>query len=41
MRIAGKENELIIVTDLPHFGMMFDADDIREKVIYFLKEELK
>lgn len=37
---VGVENELIIVKDAPHFGAMFDADDIRKKVIGFLKKQL-
>jgi acetyl esterase/lipase len=41
LRLAGVQNELIIVKDAPHFGVMFDADDIRKKVIDFLKKELK
>jgi len=39
--LAGVPNELIIVKDAPHFGAMFDADDIRIKVIDFLKTSLK
>ncbi|WP_277487978.1 alpha/beta hydrolase [Catalinimonas alkaloidigena] len=37
----GVENELIIVKDAPHFGEMFDTDEIRNKVISFLKAQLK
>jgi dipeptidyl aminopeptidase/acylaminoacyl peptidase len=33
-------NELIIVKDAPHFGAMFDADQIRMKVMSFLMEHL-
>lgn len=40
LNLAGVENELIIVKDAPHFGVMFDADDIRSKVISFLKKQL-
>jgi len=40
LRLAGVQNELIIVKDAPHYGVMFDADEIRKKVIYFLKKEL-
>jgi acetyl esterase/lipase len=40
LRLAGVQNELIIVKDAPHFGEMFDADEIRKKVIDFLKKEL-
>jgi acetyl esterase/lipase len=41
LTLAGVQNELIIVKDAPHFGPMFDADEIRNKVISFLKEHLK
>jgi acetyl esterase/lipase len=41
LSVAGVKNELIIVKDAPHFGEMFDTDDIRSKVISFLKNELK
>ena len=34
-------NELVIVKDAPHFGVMFDTDDVRNKVMSFLKQELK
>lgn len=34
-------NELIIVKDAPHFGAMFDVEEIRHKVLGFLREELK
>ncbi len=40
LNVAGVKNELILVKDAPHFGVMFDADEIRNKVIAFLKEEL-
>lgn len=35
------ENELIMVKDAPHFGAMFDLDDIRVKVMDFLQMYLK
>jgi acetyl esterase/lipase len=38
---VGVHNELIIVKDAPHYGTMFDVDEIRNKVIDFLKKELK
>lgn len=38
---AGVSNELIIVKDAPHYGVMFDADEVRAKVIGFLKKELQ
>ncbi len=41
LTLAGVQNELIIVKDAPHFGPMFDADEIRAKVIGFLKLHLK
>jgi acetyl esterase/lipase len=40
LTVVGVQNELIIVKDAPHFGVMFDADDIRSKVIDFLKNKL-
>ena len=41
LKVVGVKNELVIVKDAPHFGMMFDSDEVREKVISFLKDELK
>jgi hypothetical protein len=41
LKLSGVHNELIIVKDAPHFGVMFDADEIRKKVIYFLMDQLK
>lgn len=40
LKIAGVQNELIIVKGAPHFGEMFDTEDIRIKVIGFLKKQL-
>lgn len=37
----GVKNELTIVKDAPHFGRMYDVEEIRTKVIGFLKAELK
>ena len=37
----GVKNELTIVKDAPHFGTMYDVEEIRSKVINFLKAELK
>ncbi len=34
------KNELTIVKDAPRFGRMYDVDEIREKVIAFLKQHL-
>ncbi len=36
----GVKNELTIVKDAPHFGTMYDVEEIRNKVISFLKAEL-
>ncbi|MDB5276320.1 MAG: carboxylesterase NlhH [Ferruginibacter sp.] len=41
LSLSGVPNEVIIVKDAPHFGVMFDADDIRNKVMAFLKEKLR
>jgi len=40
LNVVGVQNELIIVKDAPHFGVMFDADEIRVKVMEFLKKKL-
>jgi acetyl esterase/lipase len=40
LRLSGVPNELIIVKDAPHFGVMFDTDDIRIKVMAFLTKYL-
>lgn len=37
----GVKNELTIVKDAPHFGKMYDVEEIRNQVISFLKAELK
>jgi hypothetical protein len=37
----GVKNELIIVKDAPHFGKMYDTEEFKNKVIGFLKAELK
>jgi acetyl esterase/lipase len=41
LNVAGVKNELVIVIDAPHFGVMFDADEVRQKVMTFLQEKLK
>jgi acetyl esterase/lipase len=41
LSVNGVQNELIIVKDAPHFGVMFDSDDVRNSVINFLKMQLK
>ncbi len=40
LTVAGVQNELVLVKDAPHFGVMFDADEIRSKVLIFLKKHL-
>ena len=40
LNVVGVQNELIIVKDAPHFGVMFDTDDVRNKVMSFLKKQL-
>lgn len=37
----GVKNELTIVKDAPHFGKMYDVEEIKTKVIDFLKEVVK
>ena len=41
LKVSGVPTELIIVPGAPHFGTMFDADEIRVRVMDFLKKELK
>jgi acetyl esterase/lipase len=41
LNVVGVQNELIIVKDAPHFGVMFDTDEVRNKVMTFLQEKLK
>lgn len=41
LNVTGVQNELIIVKDAPHFGVMFDTDEVRSKVMNFLKGHLK
>ena len=40
LNVVGVPNELIIVKDAPHFGEMFDTDDVRNKVMDFLRKRL-
>jgi dipeptidyl aminopeptidase/acylaminoacyl peptidase len=37
----GVKSEITIVKDAPHFGSMYDVEEIRTKGINFLKAELK
>ncbi len=41
LKAAGVKNDLIIVPGAPHYGMMFDSEDIRKKVFWYLGEYLK
>lgn len=41
LNVEGVPNELVIVKDAPHFGEMFDSDEVRNKVITFLKKHVK
>jgi acetyl esterase/lipase len=38
---VGVQNELIIVPGAPHYGVMFDVDGIRAKVMGFLRQQLR
>lgn len=40
LKIAGVKNELVMVPDAPHYGQMFDASWIREKLFLFLGNNL-
>ena len=40
LNLVGVQNELFIVKDAPHFGVMFDTDEVRNKVMTFLKNQL-
>jgi acetyl esterase/lipase len=40
LSVAGVQNELFIVKDAPHFGVMFDSEEVRNKVIIFLRKQL-
>jgi acetyl esterase/lipase len=41
LQYYGVKSEITIVKDAPHFGTMYDVEEIRTKVINFLKAELK
>jgi acetyl esterase/lipase len=41
LKLNGVQNEVIIVSGAPHFGVMFDSDDVRKKVVGFLKMNMK
>ena len=41
LKYYGVKNELTIVKDAPHFGTMYDVEEIRDKVVAFLAAHLK
>lgn len=41
LNVYGVKNQLIIVPGAPHYGEMFDAPDIRQKLFAFLENHLK
>jgi acetyl esterase/lipase len=41
LNAKGVKNELTIVKDAPHFGKMYDIEEFKNKVVDFLKAELK
>lgn len=40
LTVKGVKNELIIVKGAPHYGVMFDVEEVRAKVVAFLKSYL-
>jgi len=40
LSVVGVPNELVIVKDAPHFGEMFDSDEVRNKLMNFLRKQL-
>jgi acetyl esterase/lipase len=41
LKEANIKNDLIIVPGAPHYGVMFDTDDIRQKIFSYLNDYLK
>jgi len=41
LTVKNVQNELIIVKDAPHYGVMFDVDEVRNKVMHFLKKQFE
>ena len=39
--LAGVPNEIIVVKDAPHYGTMFDAENIRAKIFQYLRRYLR
>jgi len=41
LKSAGVKNDLIIVPNAPHYGVMFDVENIRKKIFEYLDEYLR
>jgi len=41
LNLAGVKNELVIVKGAPHFGTMFDTDEVKSKILEFLSFNFK
>jgi len=41
LKAVGIKNDLMIVPNAPHYGVMFDAENIRQKIFEYLGEYLK
>jgi acetyl esterase/lipase len=41
LNLAKVPNELIVVKDAPHYGVMFDTDSVKTKVLAFLEDRFK
>ena len=41
LKLSGVQSEIIVVKNAPHYGAMFDAEDIRSAVIGFIKNLCK
>lgn len=41
LSVKGVRNEMLVVPGAPHFGVMFDSDEVRVKVLDFLKKGIE
>jgi acetyl esterase/lipase len=41
LQSAGVKSEVIIVPGAPHYGVMFDAENIRQRIFYYLEQYMK
>ncbi|HWD89428.1 MAG TPA: alpha/beta hydrolase [Mucilaginibacter sp.] len=41
LQSAGVTSEVIIVPGAPHYGVMFDAENIRQRIFYYLEQYMK